>query len=126
MVAALRFAVEAVESVQTLSLADEPIRVRIGVGTGPLLGGLMGKTSKLCYDAFGECLEVAERMEQSAEPGTVQVCSLTARKMSKLDARDVMCDQVGDTTWRARWRAEDKDGPIKVARVERTIEVGSL
>ncbi|KYF67079.1 adenylate/guanylate cyclase domain-containing protein [Sorangium cellulosum] len=55
-------------------LADngEPFRLRIGINTGPVIAGVIGK-KKFSYDLWGDAVNVASRMESSGEPGRIQV-----------------------------------------------------
>ncbi len=49
-----------------------PIRIRIGINSGPVVAGVIGKR-KFAYDLWGDVVNIAARMEQSAEAGTIQV-----------------------------------------------------
>ncbi|WP_437958801.1 adenylate/guanylate cyclase domain-containing protein [Sorangium sp. So ce119] len=55
-------------------LADDgaPFRLRIGINTGPVIAGVIGK-KKFSYDLWGDAVNVASRMESSGEPGRIQV-----------------------------------------------------
>ena len=46
--------------------------VRIGIATGPVVAGVVGK-SKFFYDVWGGTVNVAARMEQICEPGHIQL-----------------------------------------------------
>ncbi|MBL8608832.1 MAG: adenylate/guanylate cyclase domain-containing protein [Myxococcales bacterium] len=48
------------------------LRVRIGVHTGALVGGVIG-TKKFIYDVWGDTVNVASRMESHGTPGEIQV-----------------------------------------------------
>ena len=50
--------------------------VRIGVHNGPLVAGVVG-TRKFAYDIWGDTVNTAARMEQSSEPGRVNVSGHT-------------------------------------------------
>lgn len=52
------------------------IRVRIGIGTGPVIAGVVG-TSKLGYDVWGAAVDAATAMEARAEPGRIVVDAAT-------------------------------------------------
>ncbi len=54
----------------------EPLSVRIGIHTGPLIAGVIGAT-KLTYDLWGDTVNTASRMESHAEPGMIQVSEAT-------------------------------------------------
>lgn len=56
--------------------ADEPIRIRIGVHTGPAIAGVIGK-KKFIYDVWGDTVNAASRMESHGIPGAIQVSEAT-------------------------------------------------
>jgi class 3 adenylate cyclase len=45
-----------------------PIRVRAGVHSGPVVGGVIGET-RATYDYWGNTMNVAARVQAAAEPG---------------------------------------------------------
>ncbi len=51
-------------------------KIRIGVHTGPLIAGVIGK-NKFAYDVWGDTVNMASRMESSGEPGYVNISSTT-------------------------------------------------
>ena len=53
--------------------------VRVGINTGPVMVGQVGSDLRLEYTAMGDAVNVAARMEQMAEPGTVQITAETHR-----------------------------------------------
>jgi class 3 adenylate cyclase len=54
----------------------EPIEVRIGVHTGPVVAGVIGK-KKFIYDVWGDTVNTASRMESHGVPGSIQVSAAT-------------------------------------------------
>ena len=54
----------------------EPVRLRIGVHSGPAVGGVIG-TRKLAFDLWGDTVNVASRIEGLCEPGHVLVSEAT-------------------------------------------------
>ena len=74
--------------------SGQPLAVRIGIDTGPVVAGVIG-TSRFSYDLWGDTVNTASRMESHGVPGCIQV---TARTWERL---------------RDRYRFERR-GPIQV------------
>ena len=70
----------ALEMIQTLSALNAErgtsLRVRIGINTGPIVAGVIGKR-KFTYDLWGDTVNLASRMESSGVPGLVHVSEST-------------------------------------------------
>jgi predicted ATPase/class 3 adenylate cyclase len=58
--------------------------VRVGINTGPVVVGDIGSTQAMEYTAMGDAVNVAAYMEQTAQPGTVQVAEATQRLVAPL------------------------------------------
>ncbi len=57
-----------------------PLRVRIGIDTGPVVAGVIGR-AKFSYDLWGDTVNTASRMESHALPGTIQVTERTYERL---------------------------------------------
>jgi hypothetical protein len=49
------------------------LQLRLGLNTGPVIVGMVGNNLRMDYNAVGDTVNLAARMEQTAEPGTVRV-----------------------------------------------------
>ncbi len=54
----------------------EPLCLRIGVHSGPLIAGVIG-THKFAYDVWGDTVNTASRMEQYGVPGRIHLSATT-------------------------------------------------
>lgn len=54
-----------------------PIEVRVGINTGLVVVGEVGSDLRVEYTALGDAINIAARMEQTAQPGTVQISERT-------------------------------------------------
>jgi class 3 adenylate cyclase len=60
--------------------SGQPLAVRIGIDTGPVVAGVIG-TSKFIYDVWGDTVNTASRMETQGVPGCIQVTDRTWRRL---------------------------------------------
>jgi class 3 adenylate cyclase len=61
---------------------DTSIRLRIGICTGPVVSGVIGR-QKFAYDIWGETVNLACRMESSAEAGKIQISESTRERLKE-------------------------------------------
>jgi guanylate cyclase len=64
------------EDINMKSLAN--LEVRIGINTGPVIAGVLG-SDKLAFDIIGDTINVAARLQSTAEANTIQVSGQTFR-----------------------------------------------
>ena len=57
----------------------QPVLLRIGINTGPVVVGTLGNDRRVQFAAVGDTVNMAARMEQLAEPGTTYVTEETFR-----------------------------------------------
>jgi class 3 adenylate cyclase len=60
--------------------AGEPLAVRIGIDTGPVVAGVIGRR-KFSYDLWGDTVNTASRMQSNGVPGCIQVTERTWRRL---------------------------------------------
>jgi class 3 adenylate cyclase/tetratricopeptide (TPR) repeat protein len=58
--------------------------VRVGINTGLVVVGSVGSDLRMEYSALGDAINLAARMEQTAQPGTVQVAHDTYKLVRNL------------------------------------------
>jgi class 3 adenylate cyclase len=56
------------------------LEVRIGIGTGPVVAGVVGK-KKFIYDLWGDTVNIASRITSEGTPGMVQVEDATFQRL---------------------------------------------
>jgi len=69
--------------------SGEPLRLRIGIHSGPVAAGVVGK-DKFIFDLWGDTVNIASRMESHGLPGEVHVSEATADRLRgrfELEAR---------------------------------------
>ncbi len=58
------------------------LEVRIGIGTGPIVAGVVGK-KKFIYDLWGDTVNIASRITSEGVPGMIQVDESTYRRLQE-------------------------------------------
>jgi adenylate cyclase len=82
--AATRLAGDMLEALQEARLyLDAPLDLRIGLASGPVVGGVIGR-QRILFDLWGDTVNTASRMQSSGVPGRIQVAPST---------RDLLLDQ---------------------------------
>ena len=76
-------------SVELLKIAGEykdhegnPIRLRIGLHSGPAISGVIGKT-KFAFDIWGDTVNTAARLESHGQPGRLHVSDTTYQMLKE-------------------------------------------
>jgi len=79
----------------------KPLALRIGIGTGPVVAGVVGK-KKFIYDLWGDTVNIASRITTEGAPGMIQVDQATYRRLRDsyefLEPQTVYLKGKGDTT----------------------------
>jgi adenylate cyclase len=55
---------------------DVPLELRVGVASGPVVGGVIGQR-RILFDLWGDTVNTASRMQSSGVPGRIQVAQST-------------------------------------------------
>jgi class 3 adenylate cyclase len=69
-------------SAQVFTEVGGPLRLRIGLHTGPVVGGVIGQ-KRFIYDIWGDTVNLASRMQTRGMPGRVQVSQATFRRLRR-------------------------------------------
>jgi class 3 adenylate cyclase/tetratricopeptide (TPR) repeat protein len=84
-----------------------PVKMRIGIHTGPVVVGSLGNDLRVEFKAVGDTVNLASRMERLAKPGTTCITEETHRITEGL----FRFEALGEKT------VKGKKGPVKVYRV---------
>jgi len=98
--AAIAFAGDLVAELEAMATESGlPLKARIGVHTGPAVGGVIG-SSRLAYDYWGDTMNVASRLQGVAPLNGVAVSEATyfqVRTMRDFEAQMVVLKGIGET-----------------------------
>jgi adenylate cyclase len=89
--AIVAFAIDMLASLEGVTGLDgSPIRLRVGINTGPVVAGVIGR-QKFIYDLWGDAVNVASRMESNGLTNQIQVTEAVKKKLDgryTFDVRD--------------------------------------
>jgi class 3 adenylate cyclase len=74
--AVVDFARDMIAAMADFGEEHAPLQVRIGVHTGPVIAGVIGKKRSI-YDVWGETVNLASRLESSGQAGLIQISEAT-------------------------------------------------
>jgi len=83
-------------------------QVRVGIHTGLVVAGEVGKGQQVEYTAIGDTVNLAARMEQTARPGTVQISAQTHRLIEHM----FECEPLGEI------QVKGKRQPVRTFQVK--------
>ncbi|MGB7062057.1 MAG: adenylate/guanylate cyclase domain-containing protein, partial [Candidatus Zixiibacteriota bacterium] len=85
----------------------DPIKMRIGINTGPVVVGSLGNDLRVEFTAMGDTVNLASRMEGLAEPGTTYVTDETFKVTEGLFRFETLGEK----------QVKGKEAPVKAYRV---------
>ena len=93
------FAIELRRAGKSESFGGEPLTLRIGIHSGPIVAGVIGK-KRFAYDLWGDTVNLAARIQTSAEPDEIRISDAT----HQLFRQDFACDPLAEVELRGAGR----------------------
>lgn len=69
-------AIEIIEFINKREAEGGHFKVRIGINSGSVVAGIVG-VKKYSYDIWGDCVNIAARMEQNSQNGRINISETT-------------------------------------------------
>ena len=112
--AIVRLGLSMLEEVARHDSVGGPLQLRIGVHSGPVVGGVIG-TERLAFDLWGDTVNVASRLQELAPPGRV----LVSERTMLLVREQFVCEPLGasDLRGHSRMNTFAVVGPIESGRI---------
>ena len=112
--AAILFARDLIAELEAMAAeTGVPLKARIGVHTGPAVGGVIGST-RLAYDYWGDTMNIASRLQGAAPLNGVAVSEATyfqTRTIQDYEEQSVMLKGIGETRPMSRARRSGDERP---------------
>jgi class 3 adenylate cyclase len=104
--------------------SGNPIQVRVGIATGPLVAGVIGRR-RFAYDLWGDTVNLASRLQLHGEPGEILVSEAVADRLADefVFSRSRILELKGKGPTRVRRllsRRTDLAGPLQRSPEQRT------
>jgi adenylate cyclase len=105
-----RYALDLRETMEGEAFAGAPLKLRIGIHSGPAVAGVIGR-SRFAYDLWGDTVNVASRIQHAAKPDEIQLSNATR----ELLGANFSCTAAGEVETRGA-------GRVGVWRLDRELE----